>query len=53
MTYETPIYRIAGLDAGPKSPAPMMGEHNEFVFTELVGLSEQCVNDLIVANVIH
>ena len=33
-------YRISGYDNGPRSPAPMLGEHSFEVLSELLGLSE-------------
>jgi len=36
-----------------RSPAPCLGEHNEYVFKELLGLSEEAHVQLIIEEVIY
>jgi benzylsuccinate CoA-transferase BbsF subunit len=33
-------FRIRGYDSGPRSPAPLLGEHSEQVMRDLLGMSE-------------
>jgi len=40
-------FRIAGYDSGPRFAAPLLGEHSYQVLTELLGLDEDTVADLI------
>jgi crotonobetainyl-CoA:carnitine CoA-transferase CaiB-like acyl-CoA transferase len=40
-----PPYKIEGIDT-PPAHAPLLGEHNEYVLGELLGLSEQEIADL-------
>jgi len=43
-------YRIRGYDHGPRFAAPMLGQHTVEVLTELLGLSEEEVAELAVAD---
>ena len=38
-------FRIGGYDNGPRFPAPVMGQHNEMVLRELLGMSEEEVTE--------
>ncbi len=46
-------FRFNVLDTRPERAAPCMGEHNDFVFQELLGLSMDEMNDLIIDNVLY
>lgn len=46
-------FRFSSLDTRPDRPAPCMGEHNDFVFQELLGLSMDEMNELIIENVLY
>lgn len=46
-------FRFSSLDTRPERPAPMMGEHNDYVFQELLGLSVDDMNKLIIENVLY
>jgi crotonobetainyl-CoA:carnitine CoA-transferase CaiB-like acyl-CoA transferase len=47
VPYTGTQFRIAGYESGPYACAPMFGEHNYQVLTEIVGLSEDEVAELI------
>ena len=37
---EGPVWRMSGADAHVRMPAPMFGEHNQWVFRDLLGLTD-------------
>jgi crotonobetainyl-CoA:carnitine CoA-transferase CaiB-like acyl-CoA transferase len=39
-------FRIAGYDSGPRTPAPLLGEHNLHVLQEVLGLGEAEIAEL-------
>ena len=41
-------FRIAGYDNGPRFPAPVMGQHNEMVLREILGMSDEGVTEAII-----
>ena len=41
-------FRIAGYDSGPRFPAPVMGQHNEMVLREVLGMSDEEVTEAII-----
>ena len=41
-------FRIAGYDSGPRFAAPVMGQHNEMVLREVLGMSEEEVTEAII-----
>ena len=46
-------WRLSGTPATVTSPAPTIGQHNEYVFGELLGLSTQEIQRLVEAEVIY
>ena len=46
-------WRLSGTPAAVTSPAPTIGQHNEYVFGELLGLSTQEIQRLVEAEVIY
>jgi crotonobetainyl-CoA:carnitine CoA-transferase CaiB-like acyl-CoA transferase len=40
-------------DTRPRYRAPLLGEHNDYVFQEVIGLSEDEVNDLLIEGVLR
>ncbi len=40
-TYDRPAYRLSMTPAQPRMPAPCLGEHNEFICTQLLGMSDE------------
>ena len=41
MVWDSPAYRLSATPAYPKRPAPRLGEHNEYVYRDLLGYSEE------------
>jgi crotonobetainyl-CoA:carnitine CoA-transferase CaiB-like acyl-CoA transferase len=46
---DSPAFRLSAVKPGNPSPSPCMGEHNEFVIKEILGLSQQEWNHLMEA----
>lgn len=42
-------FRISGYDSGPRFPAPVMGQHNDQVLREVLGMTEEEVTEAIIA----
>lgn len=51
QSYESPPYRLSKVTTD-MFRAPCLGEHNEYVFTELLGLSDDEIADLLIERVI-
>jgi benzylsuccinate CoA-transferase BbsF subunit len=47
--YEPPPYRFSKTPHELTMPAPCLGQHNEYVFKEILGLSEDEMMDLLIA----
>jgi crotonobetainyl-CoA:carnitine CoA-transferase CaiB-like acyl-CoA transferase len=45
-------FRIPGYAGGPRGPAPLLGEHNQLVFGQILGMSEADVTALLKAGVV-
>jgi formyl-CoA transferase len=52
MRFERSGFRISNLDGGYRSPGPKLGEHNEGVLGEVLGLSNERIAELIEEDVI-
>ena len=39
--YDSPAYKLSRTPSQPRMPAPCLGEHNEFVCTRLLGMSDE------------
>lgn len=48
IPYSGPQYRIRGYESGPRFAAPKMGQHNEYVLRELLGMSDEEITDAVV-----
>jgi benzylsuccinate CoA-transferase BbsF subunit len=48
---EGPVWRMSRTPAHVRTPAPMFGEHNQYVFGELLGLTEAEIKQLEAAGV--
>jgi benzylsuccinate CoA-transferase BbsF subunit len=44
---EAPAFKLSKSSTGPTVPAPCMGEHNEYVYTKIVGMSDKEFIDLL------
>ncbi len=53
MTWDAPAYRLSATPMYPKNPAPMLGQHNEHVYRELLGFEEEEFIDLMVSGAIE
>ena len=42
-------FRISGYDSGPRFPAPILGQHNEEVLREVLGMTDDEISDAIIA----
>lgn len=42
-------FRIKGYDSGPRSPAPLLGQHNEFVMREILCMTDEEITEVIAA----
>lgn len=45
-------FRILGYESGPRSPAPLLGQHNEFVLKELLGMTDEEMVEAVIAGAI-
>ena len=46
-----PAYRMSRTPVGIRTPAPTLGEHNEYVYREILGLSEDEYRELLAAGI--
>lgn len=51
--YNAPAFRMTGMPAGPRSPAPLLGEHNAVVLSEILGMAGDEVAALEAAGVLR
>ena len=42
-------FRIKGYDSGPRFAAPVLGQHNEQVLRELLGMTDDEISEAIIA----
>ena len=45
-------FRIRGYDSGPRFPAPVLGQHNEQVLREVLGITDDEVTEAVIAEAI-
>ena len=45
-------FRIKGYDSGPRFPAPVLGQHNEQVLREVLGMTDDEVTEAVIAEAI-
>ena len=45
-------FRIRGYDSGPRFPAPLLGQHNEYVLKDLLGMNDEEIAEVIIAGAI-
>ena len=50
--YHAPAYRLSETPFEARMPAPCIGQHNEYVFKEIVGMSDDEIADLLAEGVI-
>ena len=51
-TYELPSMRFSGNPHQPQRPAPLLGEHTEYVLKDLLGYTEEEVTEFLIRGVI-
>jgi benzylsuccinate CoA-transferase BbsF subunit len=44
--YDSPSFRISGVDQGPHSPAPLLGQHTDDVCRDILDLSDGDISAL-------
>jgi len=47
-TYELPPYRFSKMPPPAQRPAPLLGEHNEYVLKDILGYSDDDISDFII-----
>ena len=52
IPYSGHQFRIRGYESGPRSPAPLLGEHNELVLREILGMMDDEVTEVVAAGAI-
>ena len=52
MLHQRPAYRLSRTPCQMVSTGPMLGEHNEYVYKEILGFSEDEIADMLVEGVI-
>ena len=53
LTYDGPAYRLSDTRARPNRPAPLIGQHNEEIYRDLLGYTEEEFIDLITDGVVE
>ena len=53
MHYQRPPFLLSKTPPGPSKRAPLLAEHNEYFYRQLLGLSEQEYNELVAAKVTY
>jgi formyl-CoA transferase len=48
-----PVWRLSDTPARIRRPAPCLGQHNDYVFGELLGLSADEIEGLVGQGIIH
>ena len=52
-TYDAPAFRLSKTPAEPRTPAPCLGEHNELVCSQILGLSNEELTELLAQGVLE
>jgi len=53
LTYDGPAYLLSETRAGPRNPAPLLGQHTEQVFRKVLGYSEEELAELVVSGALQ
>ena len=46
-------FRISGYDSGPRTPAPLLGQHNEDILSGLLGMTDDESAEAVLAGALH
>ncbi len=52
IPYSGHQFRILGYDSGPRFPAPLLGQHTEYILRELLGMSDEEIAEAVIAGAI-
>jgi benzylsuccinate CoA-transferase BbsF subunit len=50
--YDSPGFRLSKTPGKPQSPAPMLGEHTDYVCREVLGMDDEEIAQLVMAGVL-
>ena len=50
--YDSFAFRLSELDGGPQGPGPCLGEHNDILYRDILGYSEEELAELIIDGVL-
>ncbi len=53
LTYDGPAYLLSETRAGPRNPAPLLGQHTERVFRDLLGYGEDELAELVASGALQ
>ncbi len=53
VAYSGHQFRIAGYESGPRSPAPVLGQHSVTVMSELLGMSDAEIAEVVAAGALR
>lgn len=53
VTVETPRFRMSRTTFVPPQPAPQLGQHNELILHEILGLSDEKITEMVVAGALE
>jgi crotonobetainyl-CoA:carnitine CoA-transferase CaiB-like acyl-CoA transferase len=51
--YTGHMFSIRGYDSGPRFASPSLGEHNEWVLKEILGLTDDEVTEAVIAGALE
>lgn len=51
--YNAPAFRMSGVEVGPYSPAPLLGQHTEEVCQDVLGMTKDEISALIEAEILR
>lgn len=52
VPYSGHQFRIRGYDSGPRFPAPLLGQHNELVLRDILGMTDDEITEVLAAGAI-
>ena len=52
-TYDAPAFMLSKTPAEPRMPAPCLGQHNELVCRQILGLSNEALTQLLTEGVLE
>ena len=53
LRYDGAAYRLSDTRAGPRAPAPLLGQHNDYVYRELLGYSDDELAELVAEGIVQ